>query len=254
VDKKNFTITKQNAAGYTKKIAKFIKDYVTGAKKDGVVMGLSGGLDSSVVARLVQEAGIPLTVVVILDKDELFASGGLEHARELITKFKLDFKVLSIKNACEQLELGAGEALCDASRYGLRPRIRMSLLYALATNSNRLVAGTTNFDETVIGYYTKWGDGASDFNPLGMLTKGEIKILAAQLGVPQAIIDKAPSADEFVGQTDEKEFGFTYDQLDKFVLKGTSGDKKADAAIKERAKLSLHKKSDIPVFNEKKQA
>jgi len=250
VEKKNFLITKKNVAAYSKKIAKFIASYVKGAGKDGIVLGVSGGIDSALTARLVQESGVPLTVVLILDREEMFQSGGVEHSRELITKFKMDFRVLTIKNACAVLEVGAGEALNPVTRQALRPRLRMSLLYAIAQNNNWLVAGSTNLCECTVGYFTKFGDGASDFNPLGMLTKGEIRILAEHLGVPGDIINKAPSADEFIGQTDEADLGFTYEQLDNYILNGSSGDKKVDALIVRREKANKHKVIAIPFFNE----
>ena len=250
MEKKNFVITKSNVATYAKKISKFIAQYVKTAGKGGIVMGMSGGIDSAVVSRLVQEAKVPLTVVLILDREEMFTSGGVEHSRELITKFNMNFRVLTIKNVCELMEVGAGEALCPATRASLRPRLRMTMLYAVAQNNNWLVAGTTNLCERTVGYFTKFGDGASDFNPLGMLTKGEVKLLAEYLGVPVDIINKAPSAGEFAGQTDEGDFGFTYEQLDKFILKGSCGDKKVDAVIVKRQKSNMHKSLEIPMFNE----
>jgi len=102
-----------------------------------------------------------------------------------------------------------------------------------------------------MGYFTKWGDGAYDLNPLGMMTKTEVRILARELGVPDTIIGKAPSAGLYEGQTDEADMGLTYEQIDSFILKGASGNTEADLIIKQRISLASHKLNAAPIFNEK---
>jgi NAD+ synthase len=103
----------------------------------------------------------------------------------------------------------------------LAPRIRMTTLYAIAASENRLVAGTGNRSECYMGYFTKWGDGACDFNPIADLTVTEIYEFLRELGAPEAILTKAPSAGLFDGQTDEQEMGITYQAIDAFLLDGT---------------------------------
>jgi NAD+ synthase len=126
----------------------------------------------------------------------------------------------------------------------------MTILYAIAQTARRFVMGTSNLSERILGYFTKWGDGASDLNPLGTLVKSEVRILARALGIPKEIIEKAPSADLFEGQTDESDLGVSYAEIDAFALTGSSGSPAADKKIKARMEMSLHKNSPIPLFTE----
>ena len=130
----------------------------------------------------------------------------------------------------------------------VKPRLRMTTLYFVANRLNYLVAGTGNRCEIAIGYFTKYGDGGSDVLPIGNLLKSEVRAMAAQLGVPQPIIDKAPSAGLWIGQTDEAEMGFTYDMLELYLTKG------ADAVPADVAKriaalhaASAHKRKTAPI-------
>ena len=102
----------------------------------------------------------------------------------------------------------------------LKPRLRMSALYFIANSLNYLVAGTGNRSELTIGYFTKHGDGAADLLPIGRLLKSEVRLLATDLEIPQSIIDKPPSAGLWVGQTDEDEMGFTYSDLERYLVDG----------------------------------
>ena len=115
--------------------------------------------------------------------------------------------------------------------------------------NNLLVIGTSNLSERTVGYFTKWGDGGSDINPMGMLTKREVYILAKYLGIPECIIKKKPSADLWEGQTDEEELGIKYEQIDEFILNGTSGDEETDNLIKIKNERAMHKLNPIPIFN-----
>ena len=118
--------------------------------------------------------------------------------------------------------------------------------------NNLLVIGTGNLSERTVGYFTKWGDGASDLNPMGMITKKEVYILAKCLGVPDCIINKKPSADLWEGQTDENELGLKYEQIDEYILNGTSGNKEIDNKIKIKNEIAMHKLKSIPIFNYEK--
>lgn len=115
--------------------------------------------------------------------------------------------------------------------------------------NNLLVIGTGNLSERTVGYFTKWGDGACDINPMGMLTKREVYILAKYLQVPECIINKKPSAGLWEGQTDEEELGIKYEQIDEFILKGTSGNEEVDKVIKIKNERAMHKLKQIPIFN-----
>ena len=130
----------------------------------------------------------------------------------------------------------------------IAPRLRMTTLYAIGAAENRLVAGTGNRDEFYMGYFTKWGDGACDFNAIRDLTVGEIYEFLDYLGAPKKFIEKAPSAGLFDGQTDEKEMGVTYASIDRYLLTGEASE--ADLAVMKRYHArSVHKRSDISVYD-----
>jgi len=112
-----------------------------------------------------------------------------------------------------------------------------------------LVIGTGNLAERTVGYFTKWGDGACDLNPLAMLTKQEVRTLARFLEVPDCIIAKQPSAGLWEGQTDEDELGMTYQQIDAYIINGTSGNPETDRKIEDRIAMSAHKLAPIPIFS-----
>ena len=124
----------------------------------------------------------------------------------------------------------------------LKPRLRMTALYALANQLGYRVLGTGNLDELTVGYFTKYGDGGVDFLPLGSLTKGEVRDLARELGVPQQVIDKPPSAGLWANQTDEGEMGLTYQQLDAY-LRGEEVPEDVRQRIQDLNAASLHKRT-----------
>ncbi|MDP4119766.1 MAG: NAD(+) synthase [Bacillota bacterium] len=245
---KTFEITEQNAAEYVKIIGNFIRGKVDEAKRSGVVLGISGGIDSAVVARLCQEAGIKTTLVLLPDGDTMDKSKSTQDAMSVVNTFSFDYRVVNIGEACKQVEGAIGMEISDFAKINIRPRIRMTVLYSIAQTMGAFVIGTGNLAERVVGYFTKWGDGANDINPLGMLTKKEVRILAKELNVPDQIITKPPSANLFEGQTDENELGFTYEQIDKFILEKSSGDADVDQRLRERMEVTEHKNSPIPIF------
>ena len=134
--------------------------------------------------------------------------------------------------------------LSDMAKANINPRLRMIALYAIAASENRLVAGTGNRSEIYMGYFTKWGDGASDFNPIADLTVRETYEFLEYLKAPRCIIDKAPSAALFEGQTDEQEMGISYAAIDSYLLEGTADAK--DLAIMERYHKNSEHKRHMP--------
>ena len=124
----------------------------------------------------------------------------------------------------------------------------MTYLYEYAQINNLLVVGTGNLSEATVGYFTKWGDGAHDFNPIANLTKREVYVLAKHLHVPESILTAKPSADLWEGQTDEDEMGITYNQIDDFILKGTTGIDEIDEIIKRKNEQNSHKLNSIQKF------
>ena len=257
MENKNFVITEENVEEYCNEIGKWIKNQIENAKANGVVLGMSSGVDSSTVARLCQNAGVNTHLIIMPYGDDMTKSQNYSDAMELIDKFKFDYHVFDIKPAVDSIQIpnnseilkNADETNIELSKANIRPRVRMTYLYQYAQINNLLVIGTGNLSEATVGYFTKWGDGACDLNPLRMITKREVYILAKYLQVPECIINKKPSAGLWEGQTDEEELGIKYEQIDKFILNGTSGSDKIDDLIKNKNQKSLHKLSEIQIFN-----
>lgn len=199
------------------RIVEWIKDYVDRSGGGSVVIGLSGGLDSSVVAALcVRALGRSRVQGVIMpcgsaDKDET-------DARAVANWLGISYTVQNLSHAflifCEKM-------VCDERTLGnVKARLRMTMLYAEANSTGSLVIGTGNRSELMTGYFTKYGDGGVDIEPIGHLYKTEVRELAKDLCVPQNIIDKPPSAGLWTDQTDEKDLGMTYKQLDECLMNG----------------------------------
>jgi NAD+ synthase len=131
----------------------------------------------------------------------------------------------------------------------LKARLRMVTLYTDANVHNHLVLGTGNRSEATVGYTTKYGDSACDISPIAHLTKRQVRLVAGIIGVPDKIIDKAPSAGLWYNQTDEEEMGFTYEQLDNYILTGTSCDKIIDERIIKLSKKNMHKNLLPPMIH-----
>ena len=217
-------------------LADWIQQQVTVASARGVVVGLSGGLDSAVVARLCQMAMPSRVVAATLPchsdpRDERDANLVATHFGLPLVRIDLapaydllvnDLKTMFLRIPDDQA--AAVEPSPDLKARlplaNIKPRLRMSALYFIANSMNYLVAGTGNRSELTIGYFTKYGDGAVDLLPLGRLLKSEVRELAAELEIPQSIIDKPPSAGLWPGQTDEDEMGFTYADLERYLTDG----------------------------------
>ena len=249
---KSFVINNENAVYYAGEIASWIKEK---AHRKGVVLGMSGGVDCSVVARLCQLAGVDVHLVLLPYGDDMKNTQSSDHSMELIEKFNFSYHVFDIKPAVDAVTIACDMPLCESgvadfelSRANIRPRVRMTYLYQFAQRNGRLVIGTGNLAERTVGYFTKWGDGACDFNPLAMLTKQEVYTLARYLDVPAGIIGKKASAGLWEGQTDEDELGMTYAQIDAYIINGTSGNPETDRKIEERIAKSAHKRAPIPFF------
>ncbi len=205
----------------------WIKDKVMAAGRRGVVLGMSGGVDSSVLAVLCKRA-FPLNVIGLImpcysiDQDQ-------DHAEAVARQFEVPTKTVVLNAVYDALlhvlpDFKPDPSAARVAQANIKDRLRMVSLYYVANQMNYLVAGSGNRSEISIGYFTKHGDAGADILPLGNLVKKEVRELARYLGVPQAIIDKAPSAGLWLGQTDESEMGFSYDTLDRYILTGTAPD------------------------------
>ncbi len=243
------------------RIVEFIRSQVEGAGANGVVVGMSGGLDSSVVACLCARALGRERVLGLSMPDENTPEREIEDAREVATKLGIGFKVISIEPIVRSFSATIPDFDPGAKVAGgnLRARVRMCILYYYANVNGYLVAGTSNRSELRMGYFTKYGDGGADFLPLGSLYKTQVRELARYLGIPQRIIEKPPSAGLWVGQTDEGELGITYEKLDKILMALDRG-KREDEIVRElgvepaevrkvleRERLSRHKLRTPPV-------
>lgn len=218
-------------------IVEWIRKEVKKAGAKGVVVGMSGGMDSSVTAVLCKLAFPEESLGLIMPC--LSGPKDLEHAALVAKKFKIKTKVIELTPVYEKMIEGLdGNGIAAAN---LKARLRMAVLYYFANKLRCLVAGTGNRSELSVGYFTKYGDGGCDILPIGGLLKTQVKKLAKRLGMPEEIIQKAPSAGLWRGQTDESELGVTYEQLDGFLSTG-KGSAKIKRRIKELIRKSEHKR------------
>ncbi len=230
-----------------KKIVNWIKKQVKEAKTKGLALGLSGGIDSSVVSVLAKEAvGKENSLALILNCHS--SKEDLEDAKLIVKRFKLNSKTIDLSEIYDALVkvLPKGNRISYAN---LKSRLRMLVLYYFANKLNYLVCGTQNRSERQVGYFTKFGDAAVDILPIGGLLKKEVKELAKELEIPEHIIEKPPSAGLWPNQTDEKEIGVTYSELDD-ILKRLE-DRKRQTLSKEKVekvklmiKRSEHKRRE----------
>ena len=233
------------------KLVLWIRDKVSAAGCKGVVIGMSGGLDSSVLAVLCQRAFPDNTLGVIMPCGS--QPEDMEHAHLVAGKFSISTTEVVLDEALNALlgvlpDSKVNSGMVNKVQANLKARLRMLTLYYIANQLGYMVAGSGNRSELAVGYFTKYGDGGVDFLPLGNLVKGEVRKLARFLGVPDAIIDKPPSAGLWEGQTDEAELGISYDELDNYLLTG-------EASVELRQKIesmmaaSEHKRSLPPIPN-----
>lgn len=193
----------------------WIRTEVTKAHCNGVVVGLSGGIDSAVVGLLAQKA-FPeqhLTVVMPCHYDQF----DQECANLLINTHQLKHQIVDLSSTYDQLVATLSLPQHQLALSNIKPRLRMTTLYALAQSCNYLVLGTDNADEWYVGYFTKYGDGGVDLVPIIHLLKGEVQQAAHLLGVPVEIIMRPPTAGLWTAQTDEEELGVSYHQLDAYL-------------------------------------
>jgi NAD+ synthase len=227
----------------TEKRIAFIQSCLNNAGATGIVYGNSGGKDSALVGILCKKA-CPDTVGIILPcGSRRNYNEDKTDAQEVARLFDISTRVVDLTPIKDEFLtlIGAQTTLSKLAIANLAPRLRMTTLYAFAASENRLVAGTGNRSEGHMGYFTKWGDGAHDFNPIADLTVTEIYEFLSYLGAPEAVIKKAPSAALFDGQTDEQEMGITYKAIDAFLLEGTVT--ASDKAIIDRYhRVSEHKR------------
>jgi NAD+ synthase len=234
------------------RISAWIREKVEEAGADGVVVGMSGGLDSSTTAVLAKMAMGDRMLGLIMPchsdpEDRKFA--------ELVAKkFGIETRYVDLTPVFDRFveTLPPGDRVAVGN---LKPRLRMTTLYYFANRLNYLVVGTGNKSEILCGYFTKYGDGGVDILPLGGLLKTQVRQLANELGIPEEIIKRTPSAGLWEGQTDEGELGITYEELDEVLIAIEGGDIKGYEPqtlekVKRMIRNSEHKREKIPVFED----
>jgi len=233
-------------------ISSWIKDQVEEAEAKGVVLGLSGGIDSAVVAALAQRSLGDNLLGLILPchshKDDA------EDALRIASHLQMETITVDLTPFYDNLITILPSADPHITS-NLKPRLRMTILYYFAGLRNFLVAGTGNKCEIAVGYFTKYGDGGVDLLPLGDLLKSEVREIACKLALPEEIIAKPPSAGLVPGQTDEDELKITYDELEHALLEMISGSGKMTTAkvrarVEELITKAGHKKTPIPVYKD----
>jgi NAD+ synthase len=221
-------------------IKDFIKTYVGNSGCKGVIIGLSGGVDSAVTAVLCRQALGKKKTNCLFMPDDVTPESDIKHQKIIVEKFDL---LCETKNITKIVKNTVDNCFVKPDKMALanmKARIRMTLLFEYANMTGSLVCGTSNKSELLVGYFTKYGDGGADIMPIGDLYKTQIYELAKFLKIPKEIISKAPTAGLIKDQTDEKELGYTYGILDK-VLMGLE----RKQAISDMVKNTGLKKSDV---------
>ena len=208
---------KLNEPKAIEKLSNFITATVRNAGYSRVVLGVSGGVDSSLSAFLSARALGPENVLALRLPYKTSSSESLEHAGLVIDQLGVPSKTIEITQAVDAI-LSQYPNASPVRMGNVMARVRMINIYDQSAEFHGLVVGTGNKTESLLGYCTIHGDGAFDFNPLADLYKKQVRQLAGVIGVPRVIIDKAPSADLWVGQTDEGELGYTYDEMDQLLF------------------------------------
>jgi NAD+ synthase len=198
-------------------LTSFIKSEVTRVGYSRAVIGLSGGIDSALSFALAVEALGAENVLAVRMPYKSSSPDSLEHAQMLADQFKVRTETIEITDMVEPL-IARDPQISKQRRGNIMARSRMIILYDQSEVFKGLIIGTSNKTEILLGYTTLWGDMASALNPIGDLYKTQVRQLSRALGIPAVIVDKAPSADLWAGQTDEGELGFTYEEVDKLLL------------------------------------
>lgn len=226
----------------------WLKERLAEANAKGIVLGISGGIDSAVVAGLASRVCGPENVLgVIMPSHSMPVDE--EYARLLGPAFGIKIVKTDLSQVYDMLfaEIGkTGVPPSAMAAANIKPRLRMTALYAFAQTLGYLVCGGSNKDEFTYGYFTKHGDSAVDLLPLADLLKGEVRLVAEYIGVPRPIIDRPPTAGLWDGQTDETEMGITYADLDRYLATGEA-EPKVRENIEKAIARSEHKRKPAPM-------
>jgi NAD+ synthase len=203
------------------RLKRFIKDYVQKTKAKGIVLALSGGLDSSTAAALSALAiGGQEVLALSMPEKETYNSLDIKHSKRLADKFRFNLETIDITSILKAYykSVPAFEPEDLVSKGNIKARARTICAYYYANHQNRIVIGSSDKSETLLGYFTKWGDAAADISPLMDLYKTQVRQLAAHIGVPIDIVEKPSSPRLWPGQLAETELGVKYETLDLILL------------------------------------
>lgn len=225
----------------------WIRDRVKAAGAKGVVLGMSGGIDSAVVAALVKKAFPDNCFCVTMPcySDPIDE----QHAKLVADSLNMEMKTVVLDKAFDTMKqlVGVKETDPKLAIANIKARLRMVTIYYYAGVSNYLVAGTGNRSERTIGYFTKYGDGGSDMLPIASFVKNEVYELARYLKIPEIVITKPPTAGLWENQSDEKEMGMSYEELDNYILTGEAREEIKNK-VDRMNQRSEHKRVTIPIF------
>ncbi|MBN2306704.1 NAD+ synthase [Candidatus Peregrinibacteria bacterium] len=227
------------------KIVEGLKDFFEKAGFKKAVLGLSGGVDSALVAKLaVMAFGKENVTALIMPMEGISLPNSLPDAKAWAEELGINYQVIALRNYVERYKkLPWNET--ELAHINLQARLRMTVLYHFANSHKALVLGTGNKTEAKLGYFTKYGDGAVDIAPIGNLYKTDVWKLAKELGLPEHIINKKASAELKVGQTDEGEIGMNYAEIDAALRKFESGglaETENEKKLQARIEANKHKR------------
>ncbi len=227
----------------------FIKSVLARSGATGIVYGNSGGKDCALVSILCKAACDNTVGIILPCTSQRNYNQDAADAMEVADKYNIETRTVDLTPVKEaEIQALSGVATLNTPALAnMAPRLRMLTLYAVAAAENRLVAGTGNKSEAYVGYFTKWGDGGCDFNPIADLTVTEVYAFLRYLDAPKCVIEKAPSAALFDGQTDETEMGVTYAELDAF-LAGEDIPEDKKQIVERMHRVSAHKREGIAVY------
>ena len=227
-----------------KNLTEWIRGTVRGTGCKGVVLGLSGGIDSAVVAKLCADALGGENVLCVFMPSRVTPAEDYMITSDMCSTWDMEYRVFDVQPAVESLSaILATSTDTPLDKGNIAARCRMIVLYNLAKKYGKVVMGTSNESEISIGYFTKFGDGACDISPLSGLYKTQIRQIARMIGVPEDVILRPPSAGLWEGQTDEEEMGITYDDLDPVLYSMKNG--YSDAETAERTGVPLKKVKSV---------
>jgi len=233
----------------TEKRVEFIRGILKDSGTRGIVFGNSGGKDAALTGILCKLACDDTLGLIMPCGSEKNLGEDYQDATAVAGQYGIESRTIYLTVTAAALKYAISDAaeLTEAAVVNIAPRLRMTTLYAVAASENRLVAGTGNRSERYMGYFTKWGDGAFDFNPIADLTVTEVYEFLEHLGAPRRIIGKAPSAGLYDGQTDEGEMGVTYKSIDEFLFTGQCPEEDMEIICRYH-RTSEHKRRPPPSF------